>query len=85
MSEFLKGRAGATPGHAKACQCKGCVKTKVARQLAKIHDDTRLIPGSADATVAVRAHWRRQNNHLRKQPLVRDALKEALAQLIRRG
>lgn len=67
-------------GHTKACECAACVKAKVEAFIDKIEDRSRAIPMNG-ATVAVRAHWRHNPHHLKKQTKVRAALREALAKM----
>lgn len=65
-------------GHTKACECERCVKAKVEAFMDRIEDRSRYVPESRDQTVAVRAHWRRNPHHLKKQSRVRSALQIAI-------
>lgn len=62
-------------GHAVSCKCGDCYVGKVERYLA---DPTVREPKTRDATVLVRAHLRRQANHLRKDPKAKAALRALL-------
>jgi hypothetical protein len=51
--------------------------------LSRVRSREEMIPRSADATVPVRAHWRRHPNHLNKQPHTLKLLQRELAQLMK--
>lgn len=70
-------------GHPRKCECAPCVKRRVNDYLARIHDNTRLVPETLGQTVPVRAHWRKCPRHLKKQPKFAKALGEQLRLLIR--
>lgn len=67
-------------GHAKACRCDACIKAWVAERRAAVKLPPRL-PSGRDATVFVRGHFRRQPNHLRREPELRRAWRRALRSL----
>lgn len=67
-------------GHAKACRCGPCVQAWVAVRKAAVKLPPRR-PASGDATVFVRGHFRRQPNHLRREPELRRAWRRALRSL----
>lgn len=58
-------------GHAKCCKCDACAKSKLDEVRAYVKAPTVRPPPSADATVLVRAYFRRQPRHLKKWPVAR--------------
>jgi hypothetical protein len=72
-------------GHARKCECGDCVKRRVNDYLARIEDTSRMVPSSTYHSVPVRAHWRKQPKHLKKQPKFKAALGHQLSLLMRRG
>jgi hypothetical protein len=69
--------------HAKACDCADCAKGRVAVFLSRIRSREDMVPKSVDATVPVRAHWRRHPNHLKKSPTTLKLLQAELARLMK--
>jgi hypothetical protein len=58
--------------HPKICECAKCLAAKIKLFKERIRLMNKpAFPPTQDSTVPVRAHWRRQPNHLRKQPLLR--------------
>ncbi len=71
-------------GHSLKCECAPCVQRRCSEYLDRIHDTSRMVPADTYHSVAVRAHWRKQPRHLKKQPKFRAALQAELAALIKR-
>jgi hypothetical protein len=66
--------AGAN-GHAVICDCDKCAEQRAERIAAFVKRNADIKPPkSADATVFVRAHFRRQRGHLNKFPITRAAV-----------
>jgi hypothetical protein len=62
-------------GHAKSCECDPCVKARMKAFKAWFAAQSKLPPmPDRTRTVFVRPHWRKQPNHLSKQPRFRRAL-----------
>lgn len=76
---------GGYNGHARKCECPACVKRRVNEYLERIQDTSRMVPQSAQHTVAVRAHWRLNPRHLTKQPKYKEALAMSLSRLIKKN
>lgn len=72
-------------GHARRCECGPCVKARVNDFLERVHDTSRMVPLDIGQTVPVRAHWRRNPHHLKKQPKFKEALAMSLSRLIKKG
>jgi hypothetical protein len=71
-------------GHAKACDCEACGKSR-AKRTAELWEanGSYAKPTSADSTVFVRSYFRRQSNHLRKYPNTRRIM-QALIRTIQK-
>lgn len=72
-------------GHSLKCECRPCVQRRVNEYLDRINDTSRSVPDSAYHSVPVRAHWRKQPRHLKKQPKFKAALGAELRALMKRG
>jgi hypothetical protein len=61
-------------GHARCCECRGCLKLRVAAIVAETKRRMELVPtADEDRTIFVRAHFRR-GKHLTKMPKTRKML-----------
>ena len=65
-------------GHARSCDCKTCTPQRMRAFKSYYEASSRppLMPDQ-DRTVFVRAHWRKQKNHLNRFPLFKKALIKA--------
>lgn len=70
-------------GHALKCECTPCVKRRVNEYLQRIQDTSRMVPQSAEHSVAVRAHWRINPRPSKKRPKYNQALSAVLSQFIK--
>lgn len=67
-------------GHTKACECAKCVDAKVAAFCERIEDRSNAVPKTGQS-IPVRAHWRHNPHHLKKQAKVKAALAMALTRM----
>jgi hypothetical protein len=78
-------------GHAKSCDCRTCgayrqaafaKQLKSIAQVARAAPDAVKLPTTVDQTVFVRAHYKRQPNHLRKYPQTRRMFADTLKRFV---
>lgn len=72
-------------GHAKACDCEKCAKAR-AERTAELWEKNGAYaqPKSAGATVFVNSYFRTQKNHFKRMPNSRNALRDLVAEILRR-
>lgn len=69
--------------HAKSCECPTCLKAKLGAFRERMREmESARGPTTVDATVPVRAHWRRQANHLAKSPQLRELVRSIVAEML---
>lgn len=73
--------------HPALCQCQKCLQAKITAFRIRMRQMyTKNPPLDIEQTVPVRAHWRRQKNHLSSQPELKAlVLHEVRALLIKNG
>lgn len=71
-----------TQGHPKSCVCNECNALKLAAFKIRLSQMGGVTPDNIEQTVPVRAHWRKQRNHLAKNEQLRDDVKKLLAELL---
>jgi hypothetical protein len=70
-------------GHPVTCDCERCAEARAERIASFVKRNADLNkPKSADATVFVRAHFRRQKGHLRHFPHTRELVMARLKQYL---
>jgi hypothetical protein len=75
--------AASYSGHPVVCDCDKCAETRAERIASFIKRNADLNrPKSADATVFVRAHFRRQKGHMKKYPRTRALVMARLKQYL---
>lgn len=72
-------------GHAKSCDCNACAKSR-AKFTAEAWEKNGAYaePKTPDATVFVNSYFRRQSNHLKKLPNSRKAVRDLVAEILRK-
>ncbi len=68
-------------GHS-LCQCDQCVQSRLLAFRERVRSMTKHEPPSDQHTIPVRAHWRRNPGHLRKDPALRSAVKDFVKELM---
>lgn len=72
--------------HTKKCECPPCLKKKLLEFQRRVEEMEQARPPSdVSSTVPVRAHWRRQANHLAQSPALRAAVAEIVRSLFTRA
>lgn len=67
-------------GHARKCDCARCAASRAKEVKRYLTAPTVKIPEARDATVLVRAHFRRMPDHMKRYPRSKRALRRLLAQ-----
>lgn len=71
--------AAGIDGHARVCDCGKCAAARTERISTLWEEHGKAaVPKNLDATVFVRSHFRRQNNHLTKYPETRKMMRSLL-------
>lgn len=72
--------------HTKKCECPPCLKAKIAAFEERVEQMAVVrMPTDSGATVPVRAHWRKQRNHLANSPELRKAVEQIVTSLFRKS
>jgi hypothetical protein len=70
--------------HARKCECRMCLRRKIAEYEARIALMGGMRPPDLEHTVPVRPHWRKVRGHLAKSPALRALVLLRLAEIVKR-